>query len=513
MFREGSAHADRYSEPVPVTDATFSDITNALFIASPLPTLIVEGDSRRIIAANPAAEERYGYPAQQLVTLYLSDLTDPEDQPRALAVRPMLEGEPLIAELQRHRRKDGTIFPVHCATRAFRAGDQPMSMVVVTELSELRPHMDEERFAEKMEALARLGGGIALEFNNLLTAILATTDLALGSGNLSPSVATDLQSIRDAGRRATATTRQLLAFSGTQAVMLRETDINKLVEALGPLLEHVLPANVMLRVDLQATGLVRIDPSRMEQVVLNLVLNAVDAMADGGLLTVSTENVHDFVAIAIADSGPGMDEITLARLFEPFHSTRGTTGGRGLGLASVYGSVRQMNGSTDVESRSGKGTRVRMFFPRVTEPKPASAPAMMLAETDELSGEEVVLVVEDEPNVRAPISRMLRYHNYYVLEASNGKEALEVMRDHRAPVHLVITDIMMPEMDGPELVAMLRDWYPRMAVLFISGVSPEALDADRAQTVRHASFLAKPFELTSLVRRARELLDAEWTES
>jgi CheY-like chemotaxis protein len=295
--------------------------------------------------------------------------------------------------------------------------------------------------------------------------------------------------------------------------MLRETDINKLVEALGPLLEHVLPANVMLRVDLQATGLVRIDPSRMEQVVLNLVLNAVDAMADGGLLTVSTENVHDFVAIAIADSGPGMDEITLARLFEPFHSTRGTTGGRGLGLASVYGSVRQMNGSTDVESRSGKGTRVRMFFPRVTEPKPASAPAMMLAETDELSGEEVVLVVEDEPNVRAPISRMLRYHNYYVLEASNGKEALEVMRDHRAPVHLVITDIMMPEMDGPELVAMLRDWYPRMAVLFISGVSPEALDADRAQTVRHASFLAKPFELTSLVRRARELLDAEWTES
>ena len=498
-----------------VTDATFSDITNSLFIASPLPTLIVEGDSRRIIAANPAAEERYGYPAEHLVTLFLSDLVDPDDRPRALALRPMPEGEPLIVELQRHRRKDGTIFPVHCATRAFRAGDQPMAMVVVTELSELRPHMDEERFAEKMEALARLGGGIALEFNNLLTAILATTDLALGSGNLPPSVAEDLRSIRDAGRRATAMTRQLLAFSGTQAVVLRETDVNKLVEALGPLLEHVLPANVLLRVDLQATGLVRIDPSRMEQVVLNLVLNAVDAMEDGGLLTVSTENVNDFVAIAISDSGPGMDEITLARLFEPFHSTKGTTGGRGLGLASVYGSVRQMNGSTDVESRSGKGTRVRMFFPRATgvEPKPASAPVTAPVESSELSGEEVVLVVEDEPNVRAPICRILRYHNYYVLEASNGKEALQVMNDHRAPVHLVITDIMMPEMDGPELVSLLRDWYPRMAVLFISGVSPEVLDADRAATVRHASFLPKPFELTALVRRARDLLDAEWTEA
>lgn len=500
------------------TAPTFTDITGALFSASPLPTLVVEGDSRRIIAANPAAEERYGYSPQQLVALYLSDLTDPDDRPRQIANRPMPDGEPLIVELQRHRRKDGTVFPVHCAMRGFRAGDQSLMMLVVTELSELRPQMDEERFAEKMEALARLGGGIALEFNNLLTAILATTDLALGNGSASASVAADLRSIRAAGQRATAMTHQLLAFSGTQAISLRDTDINKLVESLGPLLEHVLPSNVMLRVDLLGTGLVSLDPARMEQVLLNLVLNAVEAMPEGGLLTVSTENVHDFVAVAISDSGPGMDEITLARLFEPFHSTKGTTGGRGLGLASVYGSVRQMNGSTDVESRSGKGTRVRMFFPRVaesatTESKRTSAPVTAPAETRALSGGEVVLVVEDEPNVRAPICRILRNHGYYVLEANNGKEALQVMGDHHAPVHLVVSDIMMPEMDGAELVALLRDWYPRMAVLFISGVSPEVLDAERASTVRNASFLAKPFELTELVRRVREVLDAEWTEA
>ena len=493
-------------------------MTGALFSASPLPTLVVEGESRRVIAANPAAEERYGYTAQQLVALYLSDLQEPDDRPRQLANRPMPDGEPLIVELQRHRRKDGTVFPVHCAMRGFRSGDQSMTMLVITELSELRPQLDEERFAEKMEALARLGGGIALEFNNLLTAILATTDLALAAGNTPPAIQTDLQSIRAAGQRATAMTRQLLAFSGTQAIALRETDVNKLVESLGPLLEHVLPSNVMLRMSLDATGLVGIDPSRLEQVILNLVLNAVEAMPDGGLLTVSTENVNDFIAVAISDSGPGMDEITLARLFEPFHSTKGTTGGRGLGLASVYGSVRQMNGSTDVESRSGKGTRVRMFFPRVAasatpEPKRISAPVTAPAETREHAGGEVVLVVEDEPNVRAPICRMLRNHGYYVLEANNGREALQVMGDHHAPVHLVITDIMMPVMDGAELVALLRDWYPRMAVLFISGVSPEVLDADRASTVRNAAFLAKPFELTHLVRRAREVLDAEWTEA
>jgi two-component system cell cycle sensor histidine kinase/response regulator CckA len=498
--------------------ATFTDITGALFSASPLPTLILEGDSRRIVAANPAAEERYGYSAQQLVTLYLSDLTDPEDRPRSIASRPMPDGEPLLIELQRHRRKDGTIFPVHCAMRGFRSGDQSMTMVVVTELSELRPHLDEERFAEKMEALARLGGGIALEFNNLLTAILATTDLALGSGNSSPSITADLHSIRAAGQRATLMTRQLLAFSGTQTISLRDTDINKLVESLGPLLEHVMPSNVMLRVDLQATGLTSLDPSRLEQIVLNLVFNAVEAMPEGGLLTVSTENVHDFIAVAIADSGPGMDEITLARLFEPFHTTKGTTGGRGLGLASVYGSVRQMNGSTDVESRSGRGTRVRMFFPRVAtasaaDSKRISAPVTAPEETRAHAGGEVVLVVEDEPNVRAPICRMLRNHGYYVLEANNGREALQVMSDHHAPVHLVVTDIMMPEMDGAELVALLRDWYPRMGVLFISGVSPEVLDAERATTVRDASFLAKPFELSELVRRAREVLDAEWKQA
>jgi two-component system cell cycle sensor histidine kinase/response regulator CckA len=489
-----------------------ADLTGGLFEASPLPTLVIDRDTLRVVAANPAAEERYGYSADLLLTLRFPDLTAPDDKPRQVAQREMPDGETTTIDLQRHRRKDGTVFPVHSASRGFRVGDQRLSMIVITELSELRPQQDEERFIEKMESLSRLGGGIALEFNNLLTAILATTDLALADANVAASVRADLQSIREAGQRATAITRQLMAFSGSQAISLRETDVNQLLGQLGPLLEHVLPANVLLRIEPQATGAILVDPARLEQVVLNLVMNAVEAMPNGGMLTVSTEDVNAFVSIVIADTGPGMDEITLARLFEPFYSTKGATGGRGLGLASVYGTVRQMNGSTDVESRSGAGTRVRMFFGKVEAPSesaPVFAPAPA-PQKSELAGGEVVLVVEDEPSVRSPVCRMLRNLGYYVLEATNGKQALEVMEQHHAPVHLVISDVMMPEMDGAELVDLLRGWYPRMGVLFISGVSPDVLDAQRATTVRNSAFLPKPFSMQVLAKMVRGILDSEW---
>lgn len=492
-----------------------ADLTGALFDASPLPMFVIERDSQCVVAANAAAEERYGYSAEQLLTLRLPDLAAPDDKPRPVAQRDMPDGEVVVIDLQRHRRKDGTVFPVHCASRGIRSGEQRLLMLVVTELSEFRPQQDEERFIEKMESLARLGGGIALEFNNLLTAILATTDLALGDVNVPPSMRDDLQSIREAGQRATAITRQLMAFSGSQAISLRETNVNQLLEQLGPLLEHILPGNVLLRIQPHATGAIRVDPARLEQVILNLVMNAVEAMPEGGMLTVSTEDVNAFMSIVIADTGPGMDEITLARLFEPFYSTKGAGGGRGLGLAAVYGTVRQMNGSTDVESRSGTGTRVRMFFGKADAPAetlPAFAPAPPPL-TSDLAGGEVVLVVEDEPSVRSPICRMLRHLGYYVLEATNGKKALEVMEQHHAPVHLVISDIMMPEMDGAELVGLLRDWYPRMGVLFISGVSPDVLDARRSATVRNAAFLPKPFSMQVLATIVRGILDSEWTDS
>jgi CheY-like chemotaxis protein len=389
---------------------------------------------------------------------------------------------------------------------------------VITELSELRPLDAEQRFVEKMEALARLGGGVAQEFNNLLTAILATADLTLADPDLAASARKDLEDIREAGQRAATITRQLLAFSGSQSLSLRQTNINALLEQLAPLLAHVVPSNISLKLDLRASGAIEVDPARFEQVVLTLVMNSVDAMPEGGVLTVSTEDLHASIAVVVADSGRGMDEVTLARLFEPFHSTKGVGGGRGLGLASVYGTVRQLGGSVDIESSQGSqgsqgkggGTRVRMFFPRVEaqlEESPAPAQA-----TRVLTGGECVLVVEDERSVRAPICRQLRNLGYFVLEADHGEDALRVMQEHHAPIHLVISDVMMPEMDGPTLVGLLRSWYPRMRVLYISGYSSQYLNAQSGVVERHA-FLAKPFSLEALAGRVREMLDGEWNEA
>lgn len=480
-----------------------------LFDVSPLPTFVLDGDPLRVVAANAAAEERYGYAPGALKGVPIADLADPDESPRPVAKRELPDGDTLVFQRHRHRRKDGTLFPVYCATREFRIGKKRHVLMVVTELSELRSVDAEERFTEKMEAMSRLGGGIAHTFNNLLTGILATTDLVLETANLAPSVREDLLSVRETALNAAGVTRQLMAFSGSQSVSLRATDVNQLLEQLKPLLGNVLPSSVSLQLDLRSTGAVEVDPAHFEQVILNLALNALEAMPGGGTLTVSTADSHDFVAVVVADSGSGIDEVTLARLFEPFQSAKGPTGGRGLGLASVWGTVRRMGGSVDIESAPAKGTRVRLFFPRVVVPidlEFVSTPAK-----SDVTGGEVVLVVEDEAIVRAPICRMLRNLGYYVLEADHGEHALQVMHEHHSPVHLVISDVMMPEMDGTQLVALLRSWYPSMRVLFISGYSAQYLEA-KGDTVDGSAFLAKPFSFEVLSQRVRELLDAEWSK-
>ncbi|MEX2178769.1 MAG: ATP-binding protein [Gemmatimonadaceae bacterium] len=480
-----------------------------LLLASPSPTIIFDSQHLRVLFANPAAEDRYGHSPDSMRVARLTDLMDPDDVPQLIAKADRPDGDSTLVERQRHRRKDGSLFPVHAAYRRFELHGRRLVILVSTELSELRALDDEERFVEKMEAMRRLGGGIAHEFNNLLTAMMATADLALESSDLPEPVRVDLRHIREAGRRAARMTRQLMAFSGSQTLVLRHADANHLIEQLRPLLHHVLPANITLRLDLKASGEVELDPARFEQAVLNLVFNAVDAMPDGGVLTVSTADSHDFVVVVVADTGTGIDEITLSRLFEPFHSTKGPTGGRGMGLASVWGTVRQMHGSIDIESGLGAGTRVRIFFQRVIPSVELefAAPAEVVRDG---AGGEVVLVVEDEPSVRAPLCRTLRNLGYFVLEADDGESALKAMQDHHAPVHLVISDVRMPRMDGTELVGHLRAWYPGLRVLFISGYSPEYLAAQDGRTMDGSHFLAKPFGLDVLARRVREILDAEW---
>jgi two-component system cell cycle sensor histidine kinase/response regulator CckA len=369
-----------------------------------------------------------------------------------------------------------------------------------------------------MEAVSRLAGGVAHQFNNLLTSILATADLALESRELPAQLRADLEDIREAGQRASAITRQLLAFSGSQSLAPRETDVTRLIGQLEPLLTHLMTPGVSLEIRAQSMGVIETDPVRLEQVILNLVANAVDAMPHGGAIRISTDNVdavpetqttspaHAHTRISITDTGIGMDEHVRARVFEPFFSAKGLTSGIGLGLASVYGTMQQLGGGVTIQSSLGQGTRVELYLPRWLTPAvtPSSLPAV---EEIPAVPAEVVLVVEDEAIVRAPICRMLRTLGYFVLEANNGEDALLVMQEYHSPIHLVVTDVMMPEMDGPSLVAMLRDWYPRMKVLYISGYSNEYIEA-RGGQVNGSAFLPKPFSLQTLSGRVREILDA-----
>jgi two-component system cell cycle sensor histidine kinase/response regulator CckA len=376
-------------------------------------------------------------------------------------------------------------------------------------------------FTNKMEAVARLAGGVAHQFNNLLTSILATADLALEAKDLDPSVRSDLEDIREAGQRAAAFTRQLLAFSGTQSLTVRPTNVGDLLSQLEPLLKHLLPPNVTLELQVRSLGTVDTDPVRLEQVILNLVANAADALSQGGTITITAEDVDEipatdstagatgfFTKIAIVDNGLGMDEYVRGRVFEPFLSTKGVTGGGiGLGLATVYGTMKQLGGGVTIESSLGEGTRVELFLGRsLRQSKAVAAPPRP---DQGLVPSEAVLVVEDEAIVRAPICRMLRKQGYFVLEANNGEDALLVMEQYHSPIHLIITDVRMPEMDGPALVGLLRDWYPRMRVLFISGYSTEYLEAQSGK-VHGTAFLAKPFSLDTLARRVRDVLDVEW---
>jgi two-component system cell cycle sensor histidine kinase/response regulator CckA len=373
------------------------------------------------------------------------------------------------------------------------------------------------RHAQKMEAIGRLAGGVAHDFNNILTAIMATADLALETPALPLELQNDLKTIRESGAKAASITRQLLAFSRKQVVQPRPIDLNGLIRESNAMLGRLLPPNVELELDLRATGIIEIDPTQMEQVLLNLVVNAGDAMPEGGRITVATTDLDvrqprttttgvvplgNYTVLCVRDTGVGMDEAIQTRIFEPFFTTKGPGRGTGLGLATVYGIVQQANGHIILESAPGRGTTFELYFERVND-----VPAAVTSEHHiDLRGSEVVLLVEDEPSVRAPMSRALRDLGYFVLEAKDGEDALTVLNDFHQPVHLVVSDVVMPRMSGAELARSLHDWYPRLKVLFVSGYSEELLES-HGFTPGSIRYLAKPFTAHQLAAAVRALLD------
>jgi CheY-like chemotaxis protein len=368
-----------------------------------------------------------------------------------------------------------------------------------------------------MEAVGRLAGGIAHDFTNLVTAILGYSNLALEKMSLDDALRHDVEEIRAAGDRAASLTRQLLAFSRREMLLPQVVDLNVLVAQMEKVLRRLAGSDIEMvtRLTPELTT-VRVDPSSIEQVLLNLAVNARDAMPDGGRLTIETANVEHhadgfgrigpmptgrYVTLAVADTGVGMDDATRARLFEPFFTTKEQ--GVGLGLATVYGIVRQSGGYIFVASQPSRGTTLRVFFP------PVNAVELSIdddAEVDKKRGWETVLLVEDEDAVRALAREVLRRHGYVVIEARHGLDALRLAERHPDNIHLLVTDIVMPHMNGRDLADRLRSGRPDLKVLFVSG----AMDRDvvHADTTAGTSFLLKPFRPDTLARKVRRALDA-----
>ena len=431
-------------------------------------------------------------------------------------------GAPVTAEA-RFQHGDGNYRTMEVVA-VNRLGDPSVRAIVVNarDITDRRRLEEHLRMVQKMEAVGALAGGVAHDFNNLLTAILGYCNLMLDDVPKEDPLRQDLEEIRSAGERAAALTRQLLAFSRRQMLQPQIVDVNTLVRQLEKLLRRMLSEDVVL-VTALAPDLhtVKVDPSSIEQVLVNLAVNSRDAMPDGGQLTIETANVDldsgyaethvpvipgRYVMLAVGDTGQGIDAATKARIFEPFFTTKEQGKGSGLGLATVYGIVKQSGGYIWVYSESGHGTVFKVYFP-VAE-SPADPPRGQRSDADlRKQAWETVLLVEDEDAVRALAREVLRRQGYVVLEARHGVDALRLAEGHPDDIHLMITDVVMPHMGGRELAERLCSVRRKMKVLFMSGYTDHAL-MNRALTPG-SSFLQKPFNPEALARRVRQILDAE----
>lgn len=375
--------------------------------------------------------------------------------------------------------------------------------------------------AQKMEAVGQLAGGLAHDFNNIISVITGYCEfLRIDLGPDDPKTA-DVKEIQTAAESAASLTRQLLAFSRKQVLQPKIVNVNDRVTQLEQMLRRLLGARIEIRMKLDPDlHLVKADPGQLDQVVMNLAVNARDAMPDGGVLTLETENVvlddeHSrthagvrsgpHVALCIRDTGMGMDAETRAKIFEPFFSTKAPGLGTGLGLSMVDGIVRQSGGHIWVYSAPAMGTVFKMYFPATEES--SLPPAEPVIAVEEMHGTETVLVVDDSDALRPVVMRILRYYGYSVLEARSGEEAARIAEDASVPVHLLLTDIVMPGMSGPALARQLVRWHPTLRVLFMSGYAENAMVHEGLQQ-RNAGFIEKPFSPETLAREVRRALDA-----
>jgi PAS domain S-box-containing protein len=499
----------------------------AMFDDNPMPMWIYDRETLAFVVVNEAAIRHYGYSRDEFLAMTLVDIRPPEDVPALLenvAKAPRFDE----GKIWRHIKKDGTLIYVEIRAHAFELGKRRVRLVLASDVTErvraeeaLRKTEEQLRHAQKMDAVGRLAGGVAHDFNNLLSVILSYAELLLGDLQPFEPMRDEVEQIRKAAGRAADLTRQLLTFSRQHVVEPKVVDLNEVLVNMDKMLQRIIGKDVeMLLLCGRSLGRVRADPGSIEQVIMNLAVNARDAMPTGGKLTMETANVMineqsasehlgtspgPHVMLAVTDTGMGMDRATQARIFEPFFTTKDKGKGTGLGLSTVFGIVQQSGGSIWVYSEPGKGTSFKVYFPRVDE-APDELRAQQPPRT--LRGNETVLLVEDDEQVRAVAGGILRRHGYRVFDAKNGGEAMLFCEMHPDPIHLLISDVVMPHMSGPELARRLVVARPDMVVLCMSGYTDDSvfrhgvMDSDIA-------YLQKPITPESLTRKVREVLDAK----
>ncbi|MGH7277562.1 MAG: ATP-binding protein, partial [Candidatus Rokuibacteriota bacterium] len=426
------------------------------------------------------------------------------------------------AQEYRFRRADGSFAAVFDRGYVIRdGGGHPVRMIgAMQDVSGRRELEDQLRQVQKMDAVGQLAGGIAHDFNNLLTVITGRGELLRSRINAADPAHRDVALIVSTAQRASSLTHQLLAFSRRQLLQPRVLDLNAVLGGLAPMLRRLIGEDIELTLVPETDqARVKADPAQLEQIIVNLAVNARDAMPSGGRLSVKTGDLvadeafvrqhpgaHTvpYAVLTVADTGVGMDGDMQARIFEPFFTTKEVGKGTGLGLSMVYGIVRQHNGLIAVESEPGRGSVFRIYFPRVdepTEPLPSAAAA-----GEALRGTETILLVEDEIAVRELARDILLRHGYTIITAANAGEALLICEKEPQPIHLLVSDVIMPLMSGRQLAERLRPLRPAMKILFMSGYT-HAMAAGRAALDPHTSFLHKPFTPDMLASKVREVLD------
>ncbi len=507
----------RAEEAVRASEARY----RRLFESSGDGLLILDASTGRILDANPAFLSLVSWTREEVVGRTVAELGIAGDSACAAVFRDMLSRDEARFDDLELRARGGEPVSADLVSNAYGLDGQRVIQCSTRDIRERKKLENQLRLAQKLEAVGQLAGGVAHDFNNILAVINSYTELAVSELSAEDPLRDDLEQVLAAGARAAALTRQLLAFSRKQFLKPVVLSPNAVVSGVERMLRRIIGEDVKLELRLDpGLGNVRADPAQLEQVVMNLVVNARDAMPRGGALGIATFHAEldegalrsypggrpgTYVVLEVSDTGQGIDPAILPRIFEPFFTTKGPGKGTGLGLSTVYGIVKQSGGFIDVRSQPGRGATFRVHLPRVAgEPAVAEAASSL----EPAGGTETVLVVEDDAAVRRLVHRVLEPAGYTVLSAPSGPEALRLHERHGGPLDLLLTDVVLPSMDGVAVAERFRALHPGLRILFMSGY-PAHAPTDLGVFRPDLAFLHKPFTAAGLLRKVRERLDAE----